>query len=99
MADTKLPDYPARLGDKQLVVVDHTGPASYVTGGETIGAANNQTGIAIQGMGALDLIIGTGNLTVSGTYSVTAQPSGTGSRKTWLLKWIIAGNNQGVRSE
>lgn len=91
MADTKLYDYPARLGDKQLVVVDHTGPSSYSTGGETIGASNNQTGISLLGLSGIDAIIGSGTFSVSGNYIVYAQPSGTGSRKTWSLVWRTAG--------
>jgi hypothetical protein len=35
---TILTGYPISLGDKQLGVYDHTGPSSYVTGGETVPA-------------------------------------------------------------
>jgi len=97
MADTKLQDYPARLGDKQLIVTDHTGPASYVQGGETLGMGNNLTGLTSQGLSGIDMIIG-GFSSVSGLYTVLPQPTGTGSRKTFLLKWLIAGNVQGVDS-
>lgn len=97
MADTKLADYPARLGDKQLVVVDHTGPASYVQGGETVGQINNQTGISIQGLSSIDIIIGSGASSLSGLYLVSAAPTGLGSRKTWTLKWLYSGSaGQGV---
>lgn len=87
MADTKLPDYPARLGDKQLIVVDHTGPLSYPEGGEVIGNANAMTGISTQGLSGIDQIIGSANYSVSGNFQVFGQPTGTGSRKTWLLIW------------
>ena len=90
MADTKLPDYPARLGDKQLIVVDHAGPASYTTGGETLGNLNAQTGIALQGLSAIDEVVGSGTLSVSGNYWVVAQPTGTGPRQTWKLVWFTA---------
>ena len=39
MANTKLKDYPAAIaGGKQIVVLDHDGPASYPTGGEVFSA-------------------------------------------------------------
>lgn len=88
MGFTKLADYPARLGDKQLIVGDWTGPNPYVAAtGQPIGAANNQTGIAFVGLGSIDFIFGC--VSNSGTYSVEGKPSGTGSRKTWNLIWIV----------
>lgn len=89
MADTKLADYPARLGDKQLVMVDHTGPASYTVGGETLGQINNQTGITAMGLSSLDGIWGSGSYSVSGNYWVQAVVTGKGSRKTWKLIWNL----------
>lgn len=91
MADTKLNDYPARLGDKQWVIVDHTGPASYTTGGETLGNSNVFTGVSAQGLGSIDAIVPGSGLSVSGTYNVVAQPVGAGSQKTFKLKWFGAG--------
>ena len=94
--DTKLADYPARLGDKQQVVVDHTGPALYAAGGETIGASNSMTGITVQGLSALDFV-DMMDLTVSGNYSLATQPTGNGHRKTVKLLWFFSGvNGQGV---
>lgn len=87
MGDTKLPAYPARLGDKILQAVDHTGPVSYVTGGELIGTQNNATGIAVVGLAGIDLIIGSACYSVSGNYQVYPRPSGTGIRKQWYLVW------------
>jgi hypothetical protein len=96
MGDIRLADYPARLGDKQMVVVDHTGPASYVSGGETIGNLNTQTGIATQGLSGLDFV-DIMDISVSGNYEIASQPTGTGSRKTCKLLWFFSGvNGQGV---
>ena len=96
MGDTKLADYPARLGDKQQVVVDHTGPALYAAGGETIGASNSMTGITVQGLSAIDFV-DIMDISVSGTYFVATQPTGKGPRKTAKLIWQYAGTaGQGV---
>lgn len=90
MAETKLPDYPARLGDKQLVVVDHKGPASYATGGETLGVASNLTGVSAQGLSGIDLVVGAPMVAVSGNYWVLAKAVGAGPQKTWKLLWFTA---------
>ena len=96
MADVKLADYPARLGDKQMVVVDHTGPASYTSGGETIGNSNNLTGISTQGLSGLDFV-DIMDVSVSGNYTLATQPTGAGSRKTAKLLWFFSGvNGQGL---
>lgn len=89
MADTKLPNYPARLGDVQLQMCDHTGPASYSVGGETLGAINNMTGITALGLGSLDGIWGSGSYSISGNYWIQAVLLGKGSRKTWKLVWNL----------
>lgn len=96
MADTKLNDYPARLGDKQWVIVDHTGPASYTTGGETLGNANAFTGVSAQGLGSIDAVLPGAGVSVSGNYTFAAQPTGAGSRKTWNLLWYYAAAASGV---
>ena len=94
MGDTALNSYP--IGGGKIIPVDHTGPASYTTGGETLGTTNNMTGISVVGLGSLDMVLGSGSLTDSGTYSVAAQPTGLGSRKTFKLIWSVTGVAQGV---
>ena len=42
------------------------------------------------GLGSLDMVLGSGSLTDSGTYYVFVQPSGTGSRKTFKLLWYTS---------
>jgi len=40
MPNTILPGYVTEVANKYELIVDHTGPASYVTGGETINASD-----------------------------------------------------------
>jgi len=87
MADTRLDLF--TIGAGKLIPVDHAGPASYTTGGETLGAINNQTGVTLQGLATIDAVLVVG-ISISGNYSVQAQPTGTGSRKTFKLIWSNA---------
>ena len=87
MANTIIGVYPK--GQGKDIVFDHTGPTSYATGGETIGAINNQTGISFLGLATLDFLDVMAT-SVSGNYGVIAQPTGTGSRKTIKLIWVTA---------
>ncbi len=94
MADTKLNSF--TIGQGRIVPDDHTGPASYAAGGETLGQINNMTGIAILGLGSISSVLAC-NLSVSGNYQVLTQPTGTGERKTFKLIWLFSGvNGQGV---
>lgn len=77
------------MGQGRAVMINHTGPKSYTTGGETLGASNTQTGISMFGLADVDLILG-GSLSVSGSYWVMAQPVGTGTHKQWKLLWFTA---------
>ncbi len=84
----KIIDGPFTIGQGKAIPVDHVGPASYTTGGETFGNINNQTGIAILGLSTLDNVIGGPSL--SGNYFVYCIPSGAGGRKTFKLVWVTA---------
>ncbi len=86
MSDKALATFTA--GQGRLIPVDHAGPASYTTGGETFGNSNVFTGVAALGLGSLDNVIGGPSL--SGNYFVYAIPSGTGERKTFKLVWVTA---------
>lgn len=88
MADTILDRF--TIGQGKILPVDHTGPASYTTGGETVGTLNNLTGIAILGLDSIDTILGSGSLSVSGNFWVVVQPTGTGVRKTYKILWFTA---------
>jgi hypothetical protein len=87
MANTALATF--TVGQGKAIPIDHTGPASYTTGGETFGSINNQTGITVLGLSILDYIDVEGP-TLSGNYYVYAQPTGTGERKTFKLIWVTA---------
>lgn len=93
MGDTVLDRY--TVGSGKIIPVDHTGPASYATGGETLGTTNNFTGISVVGLGSLDMVLGSGSLSDSGNYQVQVQPSGTGVRKTFKLLWFAASGTTG----
>lgn len=87
MANTKLATY--TIGQGRAIPIDHTGPASYTTGGETFGSINNQTGITVLGLATLDFVDPIGP-TNSGNYFVYAIPTGIGERKTFTLVWVTA---------
>ena len=90
MGDTKLDSFP--IGAGKLIPVDHTGPASYTAGGETLGSLNNQTGVALLGLGSVDFALG-GYLSNSGNYFVRPQSTGTGARAQTKLLWYPAAAN------
>ena len=85
MANTILGVYPA--GQSKNIIVDHTGPASYATHGETFGQINNQTGITVLGLATLDFVDVQGP-SISGNYSAITQILGTGERKTVKIIWV-----------
>lgn len=60
--------------------IDHTGPKSYTTGGETLTASR-------YGLRSLDWV--GGGITVSGTYEAKGKTIGTGLRTTYKLVWFV----------
>lgn len=88
MSDTVLDQF--TIGNGKIKPVDHTGPVTYVAGGETLGTINNMTGISVVGLGSLDMVLGSGSLSESGNYWVLVRATGSGSRKTFLLQWFLA---------
>lgn len=83
MSDTRLGLYTA--GQGRVIPLDHTGPASYVTNGETLGSYNSQTGVTLQGLAELDAVIG--GPSKSGNYFVYAIPV---NQKQFTLVWVTA---------
>lgn len=77
---TLLKNYPDLVGAKQLVVGYGNGPAAYAVTGDPV---------SIPRM-TIDLLFG-GVLSVSGNYSVLAQPTFGGNATTWNLNWFTAG--------
>ncbi len=84
---TLLKGYPDLIGRRQAWSGYGNGPASYVTGGDPITLPGYKTNIDS---------IGGGVSSVSGNYTVVPIPSSIGPRPTWKLKWLYAGNQQGV---
>ena len=76
------------IGAGKAIPVNHVGPASYATGGESYGTANNQTGITVQGLATMTNVIG--GPANSGNYFVYAIPQSTGESKTFKLVWVTA---------
>ena len=76
------------IGAGKAIPVNHVGPKSYTTNGETYGTANNQTGITVQGLATLTNVIG--GPANSGNYFVYAVPQSTGESKTFKLVWVTA---------
>jgi hypothetical protein len=76
------------FGKHGVWVGDHTGPASYTLGGETIGTPNQFGGSNKFGTRSIDLVVAEA-LSHSGNYSVEVQsPIGSGgSAQTRVLRW------------
>ena len=92
MGNTSVKGYVDIWGKHGALPVDHTGPASYVTGGETIKAAQ-------LGLRSIDFLTHM-SWDTTGLYSVKAHFTGTGLRTSVLLQWynssgteISAGTN------
>jgi hypothetical protein len=88
MADTKLGTGTA--GALRIIPVNHKGPASYTTGGETLGTTPPPAGGTIAGLSSLMMVLGSGSLAVSGNYWVVVQPTGAGNHATQKLLWFTA---------
>lgn len=87
MADTALATF--TIGQGRYIPVDHSGPKSYTTGGETLGVSNSMTGVTTNGLGILDQVV-VCSVAISGNYAVYVQPVGKGERKTFKLIWVTA---------
>ena len=79
---TLLKGYPDLVGRRFVWAGSTVGPASYTTGGNSIALPGFQDQI--------DSIDSSGGLSVSGTYTYRAIPSGAGPRATWKLKIYTA---------
>ena len=104
MGNAPCKGYPDAVGGRSRIWAgDHTGPLSYVTGGETIaasagGALQNSTTSIITGLSSLNFIIAE-QFTASGNYEVSSisPTTGGGIKQTTKLKWFYA-PAQGVNS-
>src|ERR1039457_2125270 len=89
-----VPGYPGQIGGRNVWVVQHAGPASYVQGGETFSI------VPLNGGGVIDDCEANGlsfNSAATGTYSIqVSYPIGQGvngasGAPTVTLKWIVVG--------
>src|ERR1700722_14376868 len=80
-------------GRNKIITVDHYGPASYTTGGETWPSVNpNQVTGGPNSLGEASVIniLGGGGVTESGTYYVVPIYGGNGAIKSNIkLKWYV----------
>jgi len=67
--------------------IDHVGPTSYATGGQTLTAAR-------YGLRSLDYV--GGGLSNSGTYYAVGKPVGRGAKTTYKLVWFVTATNAEV---
>jgi len=91
MGNQAVSGYTDIVGKHGLWIGDHTGPSSYVTGGESIGNANAPGSF---GLRSLDLVAAEA-LSHSGNYAVEVlSPIGSGgSAQTRNLKWFYSPTN------
>jgi hypothetical protein len=81
MPNLALTGYPISAANRILNVLDHTGPASYTTGGENVPASDFN-------MSTLDIVLAA-QLTLSGNYSVLIlyPAMGTGNVQSINIAW------------
>lgn len=88
--NTQIPGFPDPVGGRsKLQIVDHTGPASYTTGGETFPQQNVYGGP--NSIGLSGVLWCSGGVDESGTYLVVPVTGGGGKvGGTIKLKWFSA---------
>ncbi len=77
-------------GRTRATVQDHTGPASYSTGGETLGQSV-YGGPNVFGLAGFYAVLPAGP-SISGNYQVQTIYGGLGVRSSVNLKWLYTGN-------
>lgn len=89
MSNTAVPGYTDIIGKHGIWIGDHTGPLSYLTGGETVLPQ-------YFGLRSIDYL-NTVGLSLSGNYFVYGQMPSTGSRLSAMLRWFYSGvGSQGI---
>lgn len=86
MANNPVSGFPDVWGKHGVPLVDHTGPASYVTGGETLGTPT-YGGSNVLGTRGYTYV--SGGMTNSGTYRVDCLYGGSGVRSQVKLRWTV----------
>ena len=95
MSEKVLKGYADVIGKHALVISDHAGPASYTTGGETLGRSSAPYKPFL-GLRTVDMLL-CNDLTISGNYLVQSQSvvGGGGSSAYGKLKWLYASASTG----
>jgi hypothetical protein len=88
--NTQVPGFPDPVGGRsKLQIIDHRGPALYVTGGETFPQQNAFGGPNSIGLSGV-LFAQSGSVTEDGLYRLLFQFGGAGAVKgTVKVKWIV----------
>lgn len=96
--NTMVPGYIDPVGGRsKLGILDHTGPASYITGGETFPAQSSFGGPNSLGLSGLNFV--SSGHTESGTYYVVPVFGGKGAIKgTIKLVWYVTATGAQVAS-
>lgn len=98
MSDTALFGVDPVNGRSKWNILDHTGPTSYTTGGETWPLQSVYGGPNSAGLSGVQAVIPCGE-SISGNYVVRANYGGTGVRTSIKLKWLYSGGQgSGVTS-
>lgn len=90
MQNTQVPGFPDPVGGRsKLQIIDHKGPASYTTGGETFPQQSTYGGP--NSLGLSGVLACVGGVTENGTYLVVPVFGGSGKvGGTIKLKWFSA---------
>lgn len=88
--NTQIPGFPDPVGGRsKLQIIDHRGPASYTTGGETFPQQGIYGGPNSLGLSGI-LFAQSGAVTEDGLYRLLFQFGGSGAVKgTVKVKWIV----------
>ena len=87
MGDTGLKGYTDPIGKHAMWAGDHTGPASYATGGETLKATGGPGSYG--GLRSIDQVVPAG-VSVSGNYCVQVQYTAVGQNTKVTLIWLYS---------
>lgn len=87
MADKQVKGFPDSWGQHLIPLLDHSGPPSYVSGGEPI---------IVPRFGARSYAYIGSALSSTGTYRVECIYGGLGLRSQVLLKWTVTSTGQEV---
>jgi hypothetical protein len=95
MANTAIAGVEPWGGRTRAIILDHTGPSSYVIGGESLSQSANG-GPNVLGLAGFYHV--EAGVSASGTYTIQVLYGGTGVRNSIKLRWNYRASSQGVSS-